>query len=150
MNGVNDDAARSNSDPDNSPVERSGSFDYGRSDRPASKAESEIATIGPGIDVYPGSVERVREAINQAHEETNWRDFLVVGGALLLGLCVIATLILAGAINARANRIIRADLQRDKVTAERNAKVDEFIQRIDGQLSVHFQNFDEHAKATRP
>lgn len=110
--------------------ERSGSFDYGGRDRSTAEKESGRRFSRPDVTVDIRQVERMREAIIKADERRNFRDYLVVTGAILLAACVVMTLVLASGINARANRIIANDAERARTGAV-------VVGRLEGKLDAH-------------
>lgn len=114
---------------------RGGGFDYGRSARTTSEAASRFVGNRSNLTVDIRSVERMREAIVKADERRNFRDYLVIAGATLLAVCVVATLVLASAINARANRII----ENDAVRARAGEAV---VTRLEGKLDAHIATGD--------
>jgi hypothetical protein len=137
MKGKRDGRSGDVTDDHNRYGERSGSFDYGGRDRSAAEKEGGFSVGRPHSPVDIRQVERMREAIIKADERRNFRDYLVVVGAILLAVCVVMTLVLASGINARANRIIENDAIRARAGEQTVTRLEN---KLDGGLRTVEEN----------
>jgi hypothetical protein len=105
---------------------------HGRSDwtEPQSQGDKGRSRSVANVDI--GQVERLRTAL-VGQNESRWERWAVVGGAALLGLCVVSTLVLSARIDARANRIVRANEEAAKSGAETVARLEG---KLDGGINV--------------
>lgn len=126
---VKENDGRSGDDPnlDYSVGKRGGRPDSGGRDRATQEKESGFSRRRSYSSVDIGQVERMRKAIVKIDDRATWRDGLIIAGAIILAICVVATLVLASAINARANRII----ENDAIRAREGGQI---VTRLEGKL----------------
>lgn len=136
MKGNRGNRSDDHTDADNRGGERSGSLDYGGRSRTTAQTTGASGGIGPYPIVDIGQVERLRKAFARADNRKSWGDWFVIVGAILLAFCVVTTVILASAINARANRII----ENDAVRAREGGRV---VTRLEGKLDEHITETKE-------
>lgn len=140
--------------PDNTPDanyssgKRGGGFNYGRSARATSEAAGNFSGNRSNITVDIRSVERMREAIIKADDRASWRDGLIIAGAIVLAMCVLATLILSSAINARANRLLENDAVRVRAGSETVSRLEKKLDDHIAETKETNRKLDAHTATT--
>jgi len=118
-----------------------GSLNIGRSyfGRRHRKAEAEE---GRNRHIPEGSIAtlaQMRGAIDRSTKASRWADYAIIVGSIILLISVIATLVIASAINARANRIIENDAIRARAGAE-------VVERLEGKLDAHIEQSESNGR----
>lgn len=122
---------------------RSGSFrrrrpDNSRRDWTEPEAVGRQSGSRSPSPVDPGQVERLRTAL-VGSDKGRWEQRAIIGGAVLLGLCVLSTLVLSARIDARANRIVQGN--------EAAAKAGEVtVSRLEGKLDGGVNVVEENSR----
>lgn len=105
----------------------------GRSDwtEPQKEGDKSRNRSDPTLDL--GQVERLRTTLVGAQQSARWERWAILGGALLLGLSIFATLFLAARTDARADRLVASDAAQVRIDAATAARIEG---KLDGTVTA--------------